>query len=89
MANHSVGMEKDLMGPHLPNPRSVTASDVCGRCSQPIENDQASMLTAAPQHVMCPPDPVKDRDGVDFGWNCLTRYTCKRQNLCFGTCKLF
>jgi len=40
-------------------------------------------------HVMCPPDPVKDQNGVTFGWNCMTRGLCKRQNLCNGTCKLF
>lgn len=34
-------------------------------------------------------DRETDQNGVEFGRNCLSPYTCHKQNLCYGTCKLF
>lgn len=68
------------------------AREVCIRCGLLIENDEAAMYVMqeqSPQHVMCPPPTETDRNGVHFGWNCMTRTTCKVQNLCLGTCKLY
>lgn len=34
-------------------------------------------------------EPETDQNGVEFGRNCLTPYVCRKQDLCYGTCKLF